>query len=151
LGHWLVGEILGNDMVFSLNYVWPSSGSYMDPRHNLFVSIGGPAFTILLSLLFLFPIEKFKTGYAYPVVFFQFFMRFFSILFGGFDKQDEARISAIAGLGTYTVAIAVVGMLLLIVWRASHLLGYSLKDNSYFLTISTVCQLLVIGTYEFVL
>lgn len=150
-GHWLVGELLGNDMVYSLNYVWPRSGKYIDSRNGLYVSMGGPAFTILLSFLFLLLIEKFKTIYAYPVVFFQFFMRFFSIMFGGFGKQDEARISAIAGLGTYTVAIAVLGMLLLIVWRASHLLGYSWKDNSYFFTISTVSQLLVIGTYELVL
>jgi hypothetical protein len=25
-GHWIVGEILGNDMVYSLNFVWAKSG-----------------------------------------------------------------------------------------------------------------------------
>ena len=28
-GHWIVGEILGNDMIYSLNYVWPRDGHYL--------------------------------------------------------------------------------------------------------------------------
>ncbi|MEK6780954.1 MAG: hypothetical protein AABY93_04580 [Bacteroidota bacterium] len=150
-GHWIVGEILGNDMSYSLNYVWPKSGQYIDSSHDLYVSTGGPAFTILLSLIFLLIIEKYRTIYAYPVVFFQFFCRFFSIVFGGFSKQDEARISVTVGLGTYTVAIVGLLILFLIVWRASHILKVNLKNNGYFFTISTVCQLVAIGTYEFVL
>lgn len=147
-GHWVVGELLGNDMTYSLNFVWPKSGYYLKSSHNLYVSIGGPAFTIFLSLIFLLVIEKFKTIYAYPVVFFQFFCRFFSLIFGGFSKQDEARISAILELGTYTVAIMVLLILFLIIWRASHILKINLKNNGYFFTISTICLLLVIGTYH---
>jgi len=150
-GHWIAGEILGNDMSYSLNYVWPKSGQYIGSGHDLYVSMGGPVFTILLSLLFLLVIEKYKTIYAYPVVFFQFYLRFFSIVFGGFSKQDEASISVLAGIGTYTVAIVVLLILLLMVWRASHILRVSLKENGYFVTIGTVCMLMVIGTYEFIL
>ena len=29
LGHWIIGEILGNDMVLSLNGVRPKSGQYI--------------------------------------------------------------------------------------------------------------------------
>jgi hypothetical protein len=76
-GHWVIGELLGNKMVYSLNYVWPEKGQYISESHNLYVSIGGPAFTILLSILFLLIIEKYRTIYAYPFVFFQMFMRFF--------------------------------------------------------------------------
>lgn len=147
-GHWIVGEFLGNDMFYSLNYVWPKSGQYIDPGHDLYVSIGGPAFTILLALIFLLIIEKYKTIYAYPVVFFQFFLRFFSIVFGGFSKQDEARIAVMLGLWKYSVSIIGLVILVMITWRASYILKISLKDNGYFITISTVCLLLVIGTYE---
>ena len=61
-GHWIAGEVLGNDMAYSLNNVWPKNGHYIDASHDVLVSIGGPAFTILLSLLFLLVIEKYKTN-----------------------------------------------------------------------------------------
>ena len=147
-GHWIIGEILGNDMIYSLNYVWPKEGHYINESHNLYVSIGGPAFTILLAIVSLIIIEKYSTIYAYPVLFFQFVIRFFSLVFGGFSQQDEARISLIIGLGTYTVGIIVLIILLLIVLRASYKLKIDLKHNSYFFFISILCQLMVIATYE---
>jgi len=147
-GHWIVGEVLGNDMVYSLNYVWPKAGYYIDKSHDLYVSIGGPTFTILLSIFFLFIIEKFALVYAYPFVFFQMVLRFFSSVFGGFSKQDEARIAAITGLWVYSVGIIVLLILFLIVLRASFILKINLKHNYYFFTVSILCQLIVIGTYE---
>jgi hypothetical protein len=147
-GHWIIGEVLGNKMVYSLNYVWPQSGHYLDASHEVYVSIGGPAFTILLALFFLLIIEKYKTRYAYPFVFFLVFGRFFALGLGGFGQQDEARISVLLGLGAYTVAISVLLVLFLIGLRASYLLRINLKKNSYYFTMSTLCQLLVIGTYK---
>ncbi|UOB17326.1 hypothetical protein [Abyssalbus ytuae] len=150
LGHWMIGEILGNNMVYSLNYVWPENGYYIDDNHNLYVSIGGPAFTILLSIIFLLLIEKYNTIYLYPVVFFQFFMRFFSLVFGGLNNQDEARISILLELGKYTIPIIGILILLLITWRASNILHINLKNNGYFFAISTVCMILVISTYKII-
>ena len=147
-GHWIVGEALGNDMYYSLNYVWPKSGHYIDENHYLYVLIGGPAFTILLSIFSLIVIEKYKIIYVYTFTFFQFFMRFFSLVFGGFGKQDEAKISAASGLGTYTAAVIVLLVLLMIVLRASYKLKINLKDNGYLFVFSTLAQLLVIATYE---
>ncbi len=149
-GHWIIGEVLGNNMVYSLNYVWPQSGHYIDASHEVYSSIGGPAFTILLSLFFLLIIEKNKTIYAYSFVFFQMFCRFFALVFGGFGQQDEAKISATLGLGAYTVAIIVLLILFLIVLRASYLLRINFKKNSYIFTVSTLCNLLVIGTYRMI-
>jgi hypothetical protein len=150
-GHWIVGEMLGNDMVYSLNYVWPKAGTYVHPGHDLYVSIGGPAFSILQSIIALLIIELFKSTYAYPFAFLPWFNRFFSLVFGGFGKQDEARVSAILGIGTYAVAIVVLVILLAIVVRCSHNLKIGLRTNSYILTVSTACQLLVIGTYTLIL
>ncbi len=147
-GHWSVGEILGNDMFYSLNFVYPKSGHYINVSHDLYVSIGGPAFTILLALVSLFILEKFSSAYAYPVLFFQFVIRFFSLVFGGFSKQDEAGISRLMGIGTYTAAIIVLLILVLIVIRASYKLKIDLKHIGYFFTVSIMCQLLVIATYE---
>ena len=147
-GHWIVGELLGNDMAYSLNYVWPKGGQYVDASHNLYVSIGGPAFSILQSLLGFLIIEKYKSLYLYPFVFFPMFSRLFSLVFGGFAKQDEARISALLGVGTFTIAAIVLLILVLIVIRSSLILKLDLKNIGYIFTISTFCQLLVIGTYE---
>jgi len=147
-GHWLIGETLGNDMIYSLNYVYPKGGHYINESHNLYVSIGGPAFTILLAIVSLLIIERYTIIYAYPVLFFQMVNRFFSLVFGGFSKQDEARISSIMGLGTYTVGIIILIILFLLVLRASHKLKIDLKNNSNFFSISILCQLMVIATYE---
>jgi len=78
------------------------------------------------------------------------FCRFFALVFGGFGLQDVARISAILGLGAYTVAIIVLLILFLIVLRASYIQRINLKKNSYILTMSTLCNLLVIGTYRMI-
>jgi hypothetical protein len=149
LGHWTVGEILGNRMVYSLNYVWAKEGYFAHASDQLYSSIGGPAFSILQSVFALLVIEKYKALYAYPFAFFPMYNRFFSLFLGGFSKQDEAWISATLGIGTYTVAIIVLVILLSIVIRCSYKLRIGLKMNSYIFTASTVCQLLVIGTYTF--
>ncbi len=149
LGHWIVGEILGNRMAFSLNVVSPSDGHFLQPSHELYSSIGGPAFSIFQALLALIVIEKSRTLYAYPFTFFPMYSRFFSDLLGGFGKQDEARIAALMGVWTYLAAVIVLAILLSIVVRCSYKLGLSIKANGYLVVASTICQLLVIGTYTF--
>ena len=79
------------------------------------------------------------------------FSRFFSLAFGGLSKQDEARISLLLGAGTYTVAIIVVVLLMLLVVRCSIRLKISFRDNLHCLVLGTVCQLLVIATYKYIL
>jgi hypothetical protein len=148
LGHWTVGELLGNRMVYSMNLVWPRDGHYLDASHALWVSLGGPGFTLLQAALALLVIENFRTLDAYPFAFFPMFNRFFSDLFGGFSKQDEARIAHLLGGGTYLVAIIVLGLLLLIVIRCTFRLNIGAKTNGFIVVASTLCQLLVIGTYE---
>jgi hypothetical protein len=115
---------------------------------SLYVLIGGPVFTIILSALAFLIIEKYKTIYAYPFVLFQMFMRSFSLLFGGFNNQDEAKISIILGIGPYTVGIIVILILFLLVLSASYKLKIDIKYNSYLITMCTLCELLVIATYE---
>jgi hypothetical protein len=147
LGHWTVGEMLGNAMSYGLNLVSPKSGKYVGVNDAVYTLMGGPVFTILQAVIFLLIIERTKSVYAYPFVFFAFFMRLFSLLFGGFGKQDEAQISALLNIGTYTVAIAVLLVLFLIVWRSSRTLKFGFVMNNIFCVASTMCELLVIGTY----
>ena len=150
-GHWITGEMLGNDMVLSLNNATARSGYYIDQTHDLYISMGGPIFTILQAILFLVLIEITKSIYAYPFVFFAAFSRFFSIVFGGFSQQDEARISAILDIGTYTIAIVVLLVLFLIVWRTSYSLKLDLKATGYYTILSTLSILLVITVNELIM
>lgn len=145
-GHWVVGELLGNKMLYSLNNVTPLSGSYIHNSDSLLVRVGGPAFTILQAIIFLIVIEKTKSIYVYPVVFFAGFARFFSIIFGGFNKQDEAYISAMLNIGTYTFAAIVLLILFIIVWRSSAILKLNLKAVGYFTVLSVISILIVIAT-----
>jgi membrane protein DedA with SNARE-associated domain len=147
-GHWIVGEVLGNDMVLSLNSAFPRNGCYIDKTHELYSSMGGPVFTILQAIIFLAIIEKIKSIYAYPVVFFAAFSRFFSIIFGGFSLQDEAKISSLLDIGTYTVAVIVLLILLLFVLRSSYLLKLNMKAAGYYTVLSTLSILLVIVINE---
>ena len=52
-GHWTVGELLGNKMLYSLNNVTTANENYLHETDNLFVAMGGPAFTILQAIIFL--------------------------------------------------------------------------------------------------
>jgi hypothetical protein len=149
-GHWSVGEVLGNSMTYSLNNVSPQSGQYSNPDQALWVTLGGPAFTVLLALMFLLVIRIYKVLWAYTFVFFQFFCRFFSLVFGVFSEQDEARASAIIGAGKYTIAITVVLLLFIMIWRGSQLLKLNFKSNWYFFTVAVICELMVIATSKFI-
>jgi hypothetical protein len=144
LGHWAIGEILGNDMLLRLNGVSPISGQYVENTH-LFVLLGGPCFTILLSLIFWYVIEKYQVIYTYSLVFFNFFMRLFPLLIK-FDWQDEAKISEMLGIWKYTVAIIVLILLLLITLRSSRILKLNYKDNILCVIASLICIFLVIFT-----
>ena len=144
VGHYIVGEILGNDMALRLNGVSPKSGQYIENTH-LYILCGGICSTLLLTVVFGFIIEKFKTIYAYPVVFCNFIFRLFPQIIK-FDFQDEAKISALLEVGKYTITIIVFIPLLLVTWRASHVLKLNYKDNIVCTIASIVCAFLVVLT-----
>jgi len=149
-GHWIVGEILGNKMILSLNNAAPFSGKYIHESDSAFVLMGGPAFTILQAIIFLIILEKTKSIYAFPAVFFAGFIRFFSILFGGFNLQDEAKISSLLNIGTHTAAAIVLLILFLIIWRSSNILKLNPKAVGYFTVLSVIGALLVIQTDKWI-
>ncbi len=135
-------------MTYSLNNVSPQGGHYIESNHRLWVVLGGQLYTILLALVILLIIKFYKTIWAYPFLFLQFFCRFFSLVFGEFSNQDEPKISIMMGLGKYTIAISVILPLLFIIWRGSYILKLNYKSNWYFFTVSVFCELLMIASYK---
>jgi len=144
-GHWTLGELLGNEMSLSLNNSAPKSGYFIKESHALWSAIGGPAFTIFQALIFLFFTVLTKSVYAYSVAFVAVFSRFFSIVFGGLNLQDEARIASMLGVNKYLVASLVLIILFLIIHRCNRVMNLNTKAVGYFTSFATFAMLIVIG------
>jgi len=147
-GHWTFGELLGNDMTINLNNSSPQSGHFISDSHALWSAVGGPVFTIIQALIFLFITSITKSIYAYSIAFFAAFSRFFSIVFGGIDLQDEARIASMSDTNKYLIAATVLTILFLILWRCNRIMKLNMKALGYFIVLGTFAILMVIGVNE---
>lgn len=147
-GHWIFGEFSGNDMTLSLNNSAPESGYFSDDSDALWSAIGGPLFTIIQAFIFFVITWITKSVYAYSIVFFAVFSRFFSIILGGINLQDEARIAALLDTDKYSVALIVLTILFLILWRSNRRMKLDTKAVGYFTILGTFSILIVIGVNE---
>ena len=150
-GHWIFGELLGNDMTLSLNNSAPKSGYFINESHALWSAIGGPGFTIIQAFVFLLITWITKSIYAYSFAFFAVFSRFFSIVFGGINLQDEARIASLLDTNKYIIAAIVLTILFLILWRCNRIMKLNTKAVGYFTVLGTFAILLVIGVNELIM
>lgn len=150
-GHWALGELLGNDMTLSLNNSSPPNGNFIDDSDALWSAIGGPVFTLLQGLIFLLLTWLTKSIYSYSITFFAVFSRFFSIVFGGINLQDEARIAAMLDLNKYLVAAIVLTILFLILWRSNRIMKLNYKAIGYFAVLGVFGILIVIGVNELII
>jgi len=122
--HYLTGEYLGNRMAWTLNSGYPLSGSYLHPNDYMIVSAAGPAFTIIQGLAFYFILRKKDNYYLYPFLFMPFFMRFSAMVIGFRHLNDEARISADLGIGSFTLPLIVSFLLFYFVFSISRQYHY---------------------------
>ena len=147
-GHWTFGELLGNDMTLNINNSTPKSGYFINDSHALWSAIGGPFFTIIQGLIFLLITWKTKSIIAYSIAFFAVFSRFFSIVFGGINLQDEARIASMLEINKYLIAATVLTILFLILWKCNQIMKLNLKALGYFFVLGVFAVLIVIGVNE---
>lgn len=145
LGHWTFGEMAGNDMTISLNNTAPKNGVFIENSDALWSAIGGPVFTILQAVLCLLLTWATKSIYAYSMAFFAVFSRWFAIVFGGIDFQDEARIAAMLDWNKYLIVAMVLTILCLILWRCNQIMKLSKKGTGYFTVLGVFAILIVIG------
>lgn len=150
-GHWTFGELFGNDMAISLNNSSPRNGYFNNDFSALWSAIGGPVFTILQGLIFLLITWLTKSIYSYSIAFFAVFSRFFSIVFGGVNLQDEARIAAMLDLNKYLVAAIELTILFLILWRSNRIMKLNNKAIGYFTVLGVFAILIVIGVNELIM
>ena len=150
-GHWTLGELLGNDMTLNLNNSAPRNGHFINDSHALWSAIGGPFFTIMQGLIFLLIVMITNSIYAYSIAFFAVFSRFYSIVFGGIDLQDEARIASMLNINKYLIAAIVLTIVFLILWRCNRIMNLKLKSVGYFTVIGVFAILIVIGINELIM
>lgn len=150
-GHWTLGQLLGNDMTLSLNNSYPQNGHFIDSSDALWSAIGGPVFTILQGLIFLLLTWLTKSIYAYSFTFFAVFSRMFSIVFGGINLQDEARIAAMLDWNKYLLASIVLTILFLILWKCNRIMKLSKKAIGYFAVLGVCAILVVIGVNQIIM
>ena len=149
-GHWAFGEIFGNDMTLSLNNSTPIDGHFINDESALWSAIGGPLFTIIQGLIFLLITWKTKSIISYTFVFFASFSRFFSIVFGGLNQQDEARIASMLDVNKFLVAISVLTILFFILWKSHRILKLNSKALGYFVVLGVLSMLFVIGVNDMI-
>ena len=150
-GHWTLGELMGNNMTISLNNSAPESGHFINEFDALLSAIGGRLFTILQASVFLIVTKKTRSVYAYSIVFMAVYSRFFSIIFGRISLQDESGISSLLHLNQYLIALIVLLILFILLWRSSRIMNLNLKAIGYFITFGTFAMLMVIGLNALIL
>src|SRR5687767_6621347 len=90
--HWAAGQLLGYDMVMTLNKGYPKEGGYTNPVHYQLISAAGPAITLLQAAFIFFYMRRRPAFLLYPFLFTCFYMRLLAMGLGFINPNDEARI-----------------------------------------------------------
>ena len=146
VAHWLVGELLGNDMKMSIGRAWPVEGSYLLPIHAPIISSAGPILTILVALLGMYVAIRYSALWGYALVFSSFMFRALAFLVSINNLNDEARISVYFGLPWFILpAIVALGLLwVTIITSRSLQIGWRTNVFSY-VVVSAVVTILVMA------
>ncbi len=127
--HWLTGEWLGYAMTMSLNAATPSGGVFTSDTHTMLVSAAGPLITLLQAVIAFLLIQRRQIQLAYPVLFVAWMMRFAAMVVSIKHPNDEARISAMLGLGTWTLPALMVSLLFGLLYLGSRTLKLNWRQN----------------------
>lgn len=126
--HWATGVALGHEMVATLNSV--SSVGAVSTRDQGLIAAAGPAITLAQGLLGLWLAWARRSHLGFALLYSAFFMRLVAAGVSVFHPNDEARVSQLLGLGTWTLPALVVGGLLLAVAWASRRLRLGWREQA---------------------
>lgn len=144
--HWLMGELLGNDMRMNLNAAWPVSGVYAGAWDQVFVNAAGPLFTLLQALVVFIILRRGGSHEWYTALIAPFVMRLLAAGVNVINPNDEGRLSAEAGLGLWTLPVLMVLILFILVYSTSrrHFFTRWFNAANVLLTI-LFCSLVIMG------
>lgn len=141
--HWITGIMLGYPMQASPNRVWSSTP--MTPADALLVSAAGPVVTIAQGMLGFLLVRRSASRWGFAMLYMAFFTRLLAMAVSLFNPNDEARISAQLGLGTWTLPALVVLVLFVLVYAASRRLELTWRDQLVCYIVASVTVTLVVG------
>ena len=125
--HWGVGELLGNNMVMTLNSSYPVSSQYEKSWHAHIISAAGPLVTILQAIVCYFLLKKTENKLFFPFLLTCLYMRALAGIMNLINLNDEGRISQALGLGAFTIPFLVFGILFYLVFSAIREREYKTK------------------------
>jgi hypothetical protein len=123
--HWTTGEVLGNNMVMTLNTCYPKNGQYLEIWHGTVVTLGGPLITLLQAIIFYFLLRAGASNSLFPFLLVCLYMRSLAGVMNFINLNDEGRISSELGLGLFTFPIIIFVVLLYLVLDIKKRRGYS--------------------------
>lgn len=118
-GHWAAGSLLGNEMAMSLNTVH-AVGGYSVDWHAPVVTAAGPAVTLLQAVIAHALLRRGRSAWAFAFLLVPFVYRLMALGMNVVNPNDEGRLSALMGLGLYTLPAMVCALLLWLVVDAAR-------------------------------
>jgi len=141
--HWLTGVALGHDMIASPNHVWPRDP--MSVRYQGLVSAAGPLVTIAQGIAGFWLVNRGRSLLGFALLYMAFFMRLLATAMSLFNPNDEARVSQLLGVGTWTLPLIVVVGLFILVVAASRKLELTVRDQFFCYLVASVVVSLIVG------
>ena len=125
--HWITGELLGNNMIMTLNTCYPKSGHYIENWHSMVISAAGPTVTLIQAITFYYLLKIKPDKSLFPFLLTCLYMRFLAGVMNFINPNDEGRISIDLGLGKFTLSILIVGILFYLTYDISKTRGFNTK------------------------
>lgn len=138
-----MGTSLGYAMVASPNHVWAMG--HPGKTDALLISAAGPMITILIGVIGFLLVQRRASLFGFALLYMAFFSRFLAGAVSFFNANDEARISAQLGLGSWTLPLVVAGVLFVLTWLASRRLKLSFRDQLLCYVVASVAVSIVVG------
>ncbi len=127
--HWITGEILGYDMVMTINTGYPAIGFYYYQWHYTLISAVGPILTLLQAYIVYLVISKYSNTNLYPLLFVCFFLELLSGLLNLRNLNDLGRISKDFNLPILSLPAIFFTLQAIMVYKTSKREHLNLKYN----------------------
>jgi len=126
-GHFITGEILGNQMTMNLNMASAVNG-YAEPWHALMVYAGGPLFTLIQALAALLLLTYYSQSLLlFVLVLEPVTLRIWPYLVSPFMSQDEAKIASYLEIPPWIIPAITWITLVILAWAGSRKFKASAK------------------------
>jgi len=128
--HWLTSESFGHETIMRLNGTSPIDGKSVTDWQKILISASGPLITLIQALTIFVVLKPDNWNKnLYPFLFTAFYMRLMAGIMNFINPNDEGRISAFLGIGTFTLPIIITGILFFLVYKISkkHHLGWKFQ------------------------